>query len=260
MRRLLHYWTEVAKQVQTASSIALFLDFDGTLAWIADKPSHASLPAETRRTLECLAANPEIRISIISARDYASLRRLVDIPGIRCLGLYGWQNGVGVRLSPLMQRTLAEARSQAQEGIAGIAGVWIEDKELTFAIHFRGAGRDAVRNARSIVNHVIGNSGGVLRVMRGKKAWDVLPSIVLGKGAAVDRELAADPAALAVYVGDDVSDESGFHAVEGRGISIHVGSRRTTSACFCLRDPGEVCQFLQKLEGELSRAHKEAAL
>ena len=231
--------------------IALFLDFDGTLAWIADRPAHASLPATTRRILVRLARHHGVRVCIVSARDYASLRHLVRAPGIVCFGLYGWQNGTGLGLPQQERDALKEARVRVVEHVRSIPGVWVEDKGQSFAVHYRAAAPGAAGPAGAALRRAIDPYADVLRVMRGKKAWDVLPLSVRGKGAAVRRELATHPASLAIYAGDDLSDESAFQAVAPKGIAIHVGARRISKAQFRLRDPGEVYDFLQKLEPEL---------
>ena len=90
-----------------------------------------------------------------------------------------------------------------------------------------------------------------LRVLPGKKVWEVLPAEVLGKGAAVLALVAQLPQpALAVYVGDDASDESAFRALP-EGLTVRVGRERFTQARFRLRNPEEVREFLERLDAEL---------
>ena len=86
-----------------------------------------------------------------------------------------------------------------------------------------------------------------LRVIRAKKAWDVVPACFAGKEEAVLRELKTSPESLAIYAGDDYADENAFTAIRS-GIAIHVGARRRSNAQFRLRNPEEVRVFLEKLE------------
>src|SRR5206468_4874464 len=92
MRHLFECWPVVARRLKAASSVALFLDFDGTLANIVSRPSMAGLSPPTRKGLARLAKHRQVRVCVISGRDRTNLRRLVAVPRVRCLGLYGWQN------------------------------------------------------------------------------------------------------------------------------------------------------------------------
>ncbi len=87
-----------------------------------------------------------------------------------------------------------------------------------------------------------------LRLLRGKKVWEILPRELEGKGAAVRATLAQFPdSVLPVYVGDDTADESAF-AVLRHGLTVRVGTNQTTRARFRLRNPKEVVGFLRQLE------------
>jgi trehalose 6-phosphate phosphatase len=56
------------------------------------------------------------------------------------------------------------------------------------------------------------------------------------------------PDVLAIYIGDDTTDEEAFRALEGRGIGIYVGPEsQTTAALYGLPDPDEVRKFLTAL-------------
>ena len=88
-----------------------------------------------------------------------------------------------------------------------------------------------------------------LRLLKGKKIWELLPRAIVGKGRATQSLLAAFPAdTLPIFIGDDTSDESAF-AVLQHGLAIHVGGQTKTNAHFCLRDPGEVREFPGKIGG-----------
>jgi trehalose 6-phosphate phosphatase len=250
MRHLFDCWDDITGRLKATRTVALFLDFDGTLAWIAERPSRASLPASTRRALERLSRRRAVRVSIVSGRDYLTLRKAVGVPGIHCLGLYGWENGNGLRLALPARRVLAAAKRDLETRLGELSGIWIEEKGDAFAVHYREAARASVRRARTALRAALQPFSEVLRVVRGKKAWEVLPVSNLGKGAAVLRELSQHPAGLAIYAGDDVADECAFNAIP-TGISIHVGARSRSHAQYRLRDPEEVRLFLEKLEEEL---------
>ena len=71
--------------------IALFLDFDGTLVPLQARPEDVWLDDATRRTLSRLVRSPRFRVWIMSGRRRADVRARVRVPGIRYLGLHGWE-------------------------------------------------------------------------------------------------------------------------------------------------------------------------
>jgi trehalose 6-phosphate phosphatase len=91
-----------------------------------------------------------------------------------------------------------------------------------------------------------------LRLLKGKKIWELLPRAIVGKGPVTQSLLAGFPVdTLPIFIGDDTSDESAF-AVLRHGLAVHVGGQTKTKANFCLRDPGEVREFLERLEAVIS--------
>ena len=85
-----------------------------------------------------------------------------------------------------------------------------------------------------------------------QRVTEVLPREIKGKGAAVRALLAEFPRpVLSIYVGDDTSDESAFQALP-QGVTVRVGRPRRTNARFELRNPEEVCIFLQRVEAEIA--------
>ena len=74
MRHLFDSWNHVSRRLRTASTIALFLDFDGTLARIRAHPEDVLVDREMRRILFALSRNPRFRIWVISGRRRAELR------------------------------------------------------------------------------------------------------------------------------------------------------------------------------------------
>src|SRR5271165_1475971 len=106
---LLESWSEVAQRLRSSRSVALFLDFDGTLSPITGQPKDAFLERGTRPVLSRLAGNPRVRVFVISGRRRADLHARVAVPGIHYLGVHGWDTGENSS-SPELTRLAAEAR------------------------------------------------------------------------------------------------------------------------------------------------------
>lgn len=60
--------------------LALLLDYDGTLAPIAPHPDLATLPLETKHTLQRLSNMSDVYIAIISGRNVDNVKNMVSYP------------------------------------------------------------------------------------------------------------------------------------------------------------------------------------
>jgi trehalose 6-phosphate phosphatase len=245
---LLENWARAAARLRAAKLIALFMDFDGTLAPVQSRPQRVRLPHDTRRALSRLAQHPKVRMWVITGRLRADVQRRVNVDGVQCLGLHGWDGGHGALLNLKAFQSLRSAKREIRGRLRGLSGVWIEDKDPVFAVHYRDASSVAALPVAAAVREVVGPLATDLRLLKGLKVWEVLPRGFKGKGAAITALAARlPPDALAIYLGDDATDEAGFAALP-KGLTARVGTRRTTAARFYLRDPEEVTSFLERME------------
>jgi trehalose 6-phosphate phosphatase len=224
------------------------MDFDGTLATLQSRPQRVRLAHDMRRVLRRLAQRPKVRMWVISGRLRADVQRRVNVAGVECLGLHGWDGSNGGLLNLKVLQSLRSAKREICGRLRGLPGVWIEDKAPAFAVHCRDASSTIALQAAAVVREVAGALASDLRLLRGLKVWEVLPRGFKGKGAAITALMAGlPPDALAIYLGDDATDEFGFAALP-EGLTVRVGTRRATAARFYLRDPEEVTSFLQRME------------
>jgi trehalose-phosphatase len=252
MHHLFHPWTRVARCFESSPAIALFLDFDGTLAPLEARPEDVWLDDATRGTLSRLTRSPRFRLWIVTGRRRADVRARVGVRGIRYLGLHGWEGRDATPIPPVAREAVACARSRLLALLLSVPGVWLEDKGLTLAIHYQSAAGESVRQAWKLVQGVLAPFAGSLQLIRGKKVWELAPRELGDKGVAVQSELSAmGSRAMPVYVGDDTMDEPAFLALD-RGITIRVGHARRTHAHYRLSSVEQVHQFLQKLERDFA--------
>ena len=252
MRRLFDCWPQIAERIHAADSIALFLDFDGTLARIKPTPGEVHLSQPMRIAINRLTARDRMRVWVISGRKRSDIREKTRLPRVRYLGIHGWERRLESAIDPGIRRQLEDARRSLEGSLGKLRGVWIEDKGTAFAVHYRQADEDESSLARAATHELLARLNGGFQLLSGKKVWEILPREVGDKGSAVRRELSRfDPRPLPVYVGDDSTDEHAFAALPD-GLTIRVGPHSLTRAQFQLRDPGDVRRFLEKLEVELS--------
>jgi trehalose-phosphatase len=247
MPYLLESWSEVSRRLRAYPSVALFLDFDGTLSPIVGDPGAAFLERGTRAALSRLAGNRRVSVCVISGRRRADLRARVAVHGIDYLGVQGWETG-GKSFSRELIQLVAEARRDLAFRLNGTPGVQIEDKTASFALHYRRAGEHAIEKARASLHEILADRGETLRVLDGDRVWEVLPQEIRGKGhAALIEWRRRGPAACPVYLGNDETDEAAFEAFAS-GVTASVGPPRRSRARYRLRNPAEVRRFLEMLD------------
>ena len=251
MRHLFECWDRVAARLREAEAIALFLDFDGTLAPFRAQPEAVYLDPATRRLLLRLARRPRLRIWVISGRRRADVRGRIRVPGLRYFGLHGWEGRRNGTLSAEARALLAQVRFGLRSRVGQTSGIWVEDKEAALALHYRGATQASIAAGRSALREVLEPVNTGLHLVEGNQVWEVIPRELGDKGAAARRAWQAfRRQALPVYVGDDANDESAFAALTS-GITVRVGPKRASKARFRLQSPPEVRRFLRRLEAEL---------
>lgn len=235
--------------------LAVFLDYDGTLSPIVENPADAVLSESMRRAVSELAdVTP---VAVISGRDLNDVRERVDVEGIAYAGSHGFDilgpEGADLTLEkgeefvPALDRAEEELRRRLRR----IDGAHLERKRYSLAVHYRQV---AERDVPTVQKHVDQVLAGIseLHKTHGKKVFDLQPDIDWNKGKAVDWLLEeldlGGPDTIPMYIGDDVTDEDAFRALEGRGITVAVQEEPApTAAEYRLREPDEVEQFLENL-------------
>jgi trehalose-phosphatase len=238
----------------------VFLDYDGTLSPIVDRPEMAVLPEGTRSALQRLAE--ACTVAIVSGRDLEDVRERADLPGVLFAGSHGFEivgpDGSHTEYEEArgFLSALEGAEAELRHALAGILGVEVERKRYAIAVHYRRANPSAVTGVERAVREVSGRYR-ELRVTGGKKVFELRPDIEWHKGKAVRWLLDAldlGDEAVPVYVGDDVTDEDAFRELRGRGIGVIVlgEDQRPTAADYSLRDTDEVRIFLERLADAVS--------
>ncbi|WP_170979342.1 trehalose-phosphatase [Roseomonas sp. HF4] len=235
----------------------VFLDYDGTLSPIVPDPDKALLPGSMRDALATLARTCDV--AVITGRDLAQIRRLVDLPGLIYAGSHGFEIagpegwGEGLERGTEFLPALDAAEAALRDRLAPIAGTLVERQRFSLAVHYRHAAADDAPRVAGIVREVLAETGS-LRAGAGKMVLRIQPDIPWHKGHAVRWLLARAGDRVPVFVGDDVTDEDAFRELAGEGLTLVVRGEtdRPTSADLALADTEAVRGFLLALAAALA--------
>jgi trehalose 6-phosphate phosphatase len=189
---------------------ALFLDVDGVLAPIVERPDDARVPAETRQELARLSGSYGL-VACITGRTSEAARELVGVDELRYVGQHG------LELDPR-----ATGFAERIHAFAATTG-WgdLEVKPLTAAFHYRRADdRAAARvHLETVATDALAEG---FRTKWGRFVLEVVPPVDASKGSAVRTLLAETGVRRALYAGDDVTDLDGFRALDGLELAVRV--------------------------------------
>ncbi|MGH3853363.1 MAG: trehalose-phosphatase [Pseudonocardiaceae bacterium] len=249
--------------------LAVFLDYDGVLTPIVDRPQDAVMSESMREAVRALARR--CPVCVVSGRDRAVVQRLMGVDDLVVAGSHGfdiWSPREGTLAHPAasgFDDLISEVTGRLRAVVDAIPGAVLEPKRASVAVHYRLADPERHAAVTALVNDLLAEYSGRLKVTPGKRVYELQPQIDWNKGKAVlyllrMLDLDADDVA-ALYLGDDITDEDAFRALAGRGIGIIVGhpddpevANRATAADFALESPAQVERFLTTL----ARGHAQS--
>jgi trehalose 6-phosphate phosphatase len=213
--------------------IALFLDFDGTLVAIADRPDEVKLDPITRQALAELSRLLSGALAIITGREISSVDRFLAPLHLPVAGVHGLtrRDARGHMHAPPIDVGLAEAIGRAMSPlIARHPGLMLERKYGALALHYRSRPELEGTCIAAMETAIAGLPGTELK--RGKMVIEA-KAIAGDKGAAIADYLKEVPflGRRAVFAGDDATDEDAFLLVNAKnGVSIKIGPGLTHAA------------------------------
>jgi trehalose 6-phosphate synthase/phosphatase len=216
--------------LRDAQSLLLLLDYDGTLVPFANTPGLAVPDEELKELLRKLASRPGTAVHILSGR---TRDRLEDWFGALPIPLHA-EHGYWSRLGPEGRwEALFEAPTGWREKlfplleqfVVSTPGTLIEDKSAGLAWHYRTADPDfgAIQAEKLKLGLDIEIGGLPVEVMRGAKVIEVRLRGA-NKGALANRIIAGVEERSTIFaMGDDITDEDLFAALQPGGLTVHVG-------------------------------------
>jgi trehalose-phosphatase len=242
--------------------MAVFLDYDGTLTPIVDRPQDAIISDEMREVVRALAHR--CTVCVVSGRDRPAVQQLMGVDDLIVAGGHGFdiwspeggaiEREEGAGSADLLRRVTHTLRDE----VATVEGALVEPKKSSVAVHYRLVDERDRPRISELVERVLVAHPEEVKVTPGKMVYEIQPKLEWDKGKAVmyllrALELDRDDV-LPLYVGDDITDEDAFRALTGRGIGVLVAdpvdpqlAGRRTAAEFIVRDSEEVKHLLDGL-------------
>ena len=235
-----------------ADDWALFLDVDGCLLDFADAPDAVTVPATLHATLQRLSQRLHGALALVSGRALLRIDELFAPLRLPAAGLHGLERRSTVaRLSPPpVPSALAAIHDEARQVAAAWPGTLVEDKGSALGLHWRAEPRAAAA-LRAFAEAALPRLPGY-RLQHGDHVVELRPSAG-DKGEAILALLEEAPfrGRKPVFVGDDLTDESGFAVINAHGgLSVLVGQREPSAAHYALRDPAAVRAWLDGGDGD----------
>lgn len=255
MKSLWADWPKLKRVIRSRKKKLLLLDFDGTLAPIAQHPEDVVLNKKTEKVFHELSRSRFFQIVVISGRSLKDLKSCFSLKNIIYVGNHGFEfkgKGIstpsGARKIKKIQRSMAFLAERLEDVFRDIPGVWLENKKYTLSLHFRNLSD----TYRSLFHEKLDNLKEEYRESpfvwrRGKKVWEIRPRISWGKGEAALYLLKCFPRVLPIVIGDDDTDEDMFKALGDCGITIRVGFSRGSRATYYLKSTDEVSSLLEEI-------------
>lgn len=233
---------------------ALFLDVDGTLLGFQGRPEDVHLHDSLRAVLDALDTGLGHAVALVSGRTLADLDRIQAPLKLAAAGLHGLErrDADGTVDHGVEGAALDHLRDGLSELVDGHDALWLEDKGRTLAVHYRadpGLHRTVLDQVHALCAR---EAPDALAVIDGKMVCEIKPRHA-DKGSAIRGFMARPPFSgrVPVFLGDDVTDEDGFRAVNALGgLSVRVGAQpadKLTHAAYRLADEPAVEAWLARL-------------
>lgn len=236
------------------SSVALFIDVDGTLLEIAPTPLAVRVDPGLTDLLRALLLGTSGALALVSGRSIVEMDALFLPLTLAAAGLHGFERRGASGSYDCRRLPAAPALESARAMLLELAnqhpGLLIEDKRFALALHYRRAPQLENVVARAMTD-IAASVRPEFELQMGKMVAELRPAGST-KGVAVSEFMSEDPfrGRVPVYIGDDLTDESAFEWVNGAGgLSIAVNVSGATAARERLPSVSAVREWLAQMRG-----------
>jgi trehalose 6-phosphate phosphatase len=205
----------------------LGFDFDGTLAPIVAHPPDARVAHPLSRRLSRLSAR--LPVAVVSGRAVNNLEQHLSFRPRWIVGNHGAEHPL-MTPDPRHARALDPVRERLRLHAADIehAGVVVEDKGLSIALHYRCA--PVLDLALATMEPLLRLPRETTRIVGGKRVINITAAGAPDKADAMSALVRACGAPCAFYIGDDANDECVFRRAPAHWMTVRVGNDDPHSA------------------------------
>ena len=260
IKYLKKYLKEVLDNINIFERIFLFLDYDGTLVEIKKNPEDAIISNQHKNLLSRLSDKPEIIVTIVTGRTLGDLLKFfkdIDINKINWVGIHGaeiklkYESTFLIQIAEKNLSVIREIKNKVNKVIKDVPCFKIEDKKITFAIHFRNCLKKDLIYLKKILNILEEyKKKHPINYLKMKKVIEVKHRDISKENAMikVKKKCKNLKPSITICIGDDLTDESLFEKNVG-GVNIKVGKNYPlqTKAEYFLKGTEEVYEFLEEL-------------
>ena len=250
---------EAFEDLLQARSPALFLDYDGTLAELQNKPADAYPRDEILVLFERLQRADNLDVYIISGRKREDMDQWFSSYGFTLVAEHGYfYKPSGSRRWLMIEENADLSWMDHIEEIyhhySGMTpGSSVEVKTASVVWHYRESdpefGKWKAHQLVAELHELLSNLP--VEIHHGKKIVEV-SSILVNKGAVLEQLFNRQGYDAALCTGDDETDESMFRVVNDRIVSIKVGDG-DTAARYRVAGPKALRRSLMQLLDEIDR-------
>jgi len=237
--------------LDTGDPLAVFLDFDGTLVNIAERPDLVHVPKSLLTTIQEVHDELDGALALISGRSIADLDALLAPLQLPMAGVHGVEHRDGSGFfHSVKSSTIPQAvRERLTALVAADETLILEDKGNSLALHYRQSpARETL--IRAELQEIYTDLGQDFILQHGKMVLELRPAGA-NKGTAIRKFMADPPFAgrRPVFIGDDITDEDAFQVINQlQGCSVKVGPGEPGSAArYKLEDVEAVRDWLRPL-------------
>lgn len=245
-----------------SSALVVCLDYDGTLAEFNKDPAAATpVPGVSAHLSRLLKTPAYVTVAIVTGRRIVDVVRLLGLErGLLVSGLHGleFKDADGTKsITPEATDHSCDldlVRAWLASNVPPNRGFWIEDKQLTVALHFRLASPDEASRLSDRLDRFVASKTLTLRTARLVKVIEVMPRTA-SKARAIELLRGRVPSYFRfVYFGDDSSDEDVFYRLGPEEIGVLVGEPRESFASYRVEGPSDVEHELRELADHFGAA------
>ena len=187
-------------------------------------------------------------VAIVTGRTIDDVRSRLGFEPHFVMGNHGAEDdadpdavaALSSKLDPLRERL------RLREVEVNAAGIFVEDKGPSIALHYRLARERG--QALAIIHDFLSVSTDTFRIFAGKMVVNVMPANAPDKADAVLALVQRSGSGAAFFAGDDVNDEPVFEAAADNWLTVRVGrDDRSSAARFFLDGPNEMAMLLERM-------------